>query len=279
MAENQDSNQTVFLATTAINAFWDTTKKMVFLADGCLMHEYNDERESLNYEVLPSPYCQEKSNAATLEFINTTYETLLPQVATILNCLHKLDLSLKSWRIIIGPWLSKYVSVIYDRLLHINNAYNLYPEIETTTLDESCFITCSNTKDFTLSVNDDSYNLQLFSQLINAKGYKYNTKKYEITRRTQNTKLNFMHRLVRRGSSFMNKVSASFTKDIVLRNSYFPRRIEFRYVLKHFGKIYPSLHRELLRGDAKLNEAKRQMLLGVSFGETDFEKHLSTLLY
>ena len=47
--------------------------------------------------------------------VNEIYEKLLQEITVELNKLHKVNWSRKAWRIFIGPWLSRFIAIIYDR--------------------------------------------------------------------------------------------------------------------------------------------------------------------
>ena len=49
---NQADKERVFLATTALEEFWDTTKPIVFLGDWCLQYSRRNVWEPLNGEIL-----------------------------------------------------------------------------------------------------------------------------------------------------------------------------------------------------------------------------------
>ena len=46
----------MFLATTALTEFWDKNQKTLFLSSGCLPYGKRDEWESLDYQVMCSPW-------------------------------------------------------------------------------------------------------------------------------------------------------------------------------------------------------------------------------
>ena len=51
----------------------------------------------------------------SVEEVDQIYEQLLKELSVQLNEIHKINWSLKSWRIFIGPWLNRFIAIIYDR--------------------------------------------------------------------------------------------------------------------------------------------------------------------
>ena len=51
----------------------------------------------------------------SIKEVNEIYEKLLQEITVELNKLHKVNWSRKAWRIFIGPWLSRFIAIIYDR--------------------------------------------------------------------------------------------------------------------------------------------------------------------
>ena len=48
-------------------------------------------------------------------FINHLYEKCLNCLSEKLNEIHKVDHSVRYWRILIGPWLGQFIQMLFDR--------------------------------------------------------------------------------------------------------------------------------------------------------------------
>lgn len=48
-------------------------------------------------------------------YLQGLYEELLGELVTQLNALHRVDFSLRYWRIIVGPWLGYFIQMLFDR--------------------------------------------------------------------------------------------------------------------------------------------------------------------
>ena len=54
------------------------------------------------------------------------YEKYIIKLAEVLNEHHGLNWSLKAWKILVGPWLNRYLAIIFERNETINTVYNSY---------------------------------------------------------------------------------------------------------------------------------------------------------
>ena len=111
-----------FLATTALEEFWDHTQPMLFLGEWCRLYHRKAAWEKPGNEVLPDPY-----NSRAEEYEQYTlgvYEKILPIIAEGLNRIHGTQHSLRYWQIVIGSFLVWYIQTLYHRFLHLKQAYN-----------------------------------------------------------------------------------------------------------------------------------------------------------
>jgi len=58
--------------------------------------------------------------------INQSYENLISKIARVLNDLHGLNWNLRAWKILCGPWLRRYLNIIFERNENISNLYQNY---------------------------------------------------------------------------------------------------------------------------------------------------------
>lgn len=154
-----------FLVTTALEAFWDTSKPILFLGDWCKLSHRKTLWEQLNAEVL----CSSQGDYSHIEAYNYTieiYEDLLPKIASWLNEIHKVENTLRYWRILIGPFLLIYIQIVYERLTHLKAAYALHPHLNSIGMAPQSYLTTINTHEFLSILSEDAWNQQLFTQLI-----------------------------------------------------------------------------------------------------------------
>ncbi|CAG0949827.1 hypothetical protein ANAEL_00006 [Anaerolineales bacterium] len=273
-------NEEVFLATTALEDFWDTTKPIVFLGKWCLLYERRLFCETLNSRLLSNPYDSADVAEGAYQYVSNIYEQMLPQLGAALNSIHGKNHSDRYWRILLGPWLQLYLSATYDRFIHIRHALDQYPNCTTFGLSVESFVVPTDTLDFACSLSEDSYNLQLYTRILTELGKKFTRKTSQISRNPLYKKL-LGNSWKRKAISYAAKIYANYSaklfSTILLRSSYFPRQVELRMAAKNIGRILPSWG-QVIQPTLESNGAKRSELQKVEIGKSEFERCLSAML-
>lgn len=160
----------MFLATTALSEFWDKDRELLFLGQWCRLHEKRAVWTNLRGRVMPSPWDGPGALDRGAEQVSALHEALLFFLADFLNKEHALDHGEPYWRIILGPWLLGYTSAIVDHGMHLDHAFELAPSLETWLLDRRDRRTPIDTTDFASKVSTDIFHLQLYSEILEARG-------------------------------------------------------------------------------------------------------------
>ncbi len=160
----------MFLATTAIDSFWDTRKKTVFLGSWCLLPSNEPALKNLEYEVMPSLWLDREQYYLAGKYTYEIYHKLLDNLTEYLNAVHHTNHSKRFWQIILGPWLLSLIETFYDRYRSILKALDSYGEVETILLDPGSFITPHDMAHFATFSYDDFCALQQYSQVMNFLG-------------------------------------------------------------------------------------------------------------
>lgn len=241
-----ETKQQQFLALTANEEFWDLSKPIIFLGEWCKTYQRKSFWQSLNAKTLVSPQLQYANSYEAYQYASNIYEALLPRLADKLNEIHSCNHSLKYWRLLVGPFLFWYSQVVYNRFLYLQCAYEHHPDIITCGISNESYLTPMNTNEFAcFAMTDDSWNLQLFSQLIDLKFKK--VIKYK--------KINWLDELKIRESHFnqnkyklstkiflslfelLNKLKRS--QSIGILNSFLSKKDLFKLLLQSKFKIIP----------------------------------------
>lgn len=279
--KNQSTTE-YFLATTALEEYWDTARPIVFLGEWCLLYERRSYWQTLDSRLLVSPYDNTDAAENAYCYVNLIYEQLLPLLGAALNSIHGSNHSIRYWRILIGPWLQLYLSVIYDRFLHIEHALDKYPGFTTITISPESFVVPTDTLDFACFLSEDSYNLQLYTKILSAVGKEFPCKKMEVPRNPLYGKL-LGNSWRRRAISFALKLFAGicskFSKTTLLRNSYFPKQVELQLTVKNIGRILPSWNQLIPTSQMEYSNEKRNALRAIEIGEGEFERCLMAMLF
>jgi putative transferase (TIGR04331 family) len=158
----------MFLITTAEQRFWKTDEPVLFLGEWCKLYSHRDLWENLDYEVLPYHWDDRKKLYRDYLYLDTLYEETLQQMTILLNRIHRVDHSVRYWRIIIGPWLSYFIAVLYDRYQSILTAIESKKVTNTLIYNhEPGEWLPHNFSEFgKWAENDDGYNHYLYDRII-----------------------------------------------------------------------------------------------------------------
>ncbi len=166
----------MFLATTALSEFWDPRQEIVLLGQWCLRFDRREEWRGLKYETMPSPWADRMRFYDAVRYVDESSERMLGRLGPYLDSVHRVNHSPRYWRILIGPWLIHYLHALYDRYVHLTDAFNRYSELHTILLAPESFRVPSTLSDFIEGALDDHYNLQLYSQLLTGLGKRFATR-------------------------------------------------------------------------------------------------------
>jgi putative transferase (TIGR04331 family) len=252
----------VFLATTALEEFWDNSQQLVFLGPGCLRFSRRHVWENASKEILYNGCASGKEFHETYNYLNSLYERLLPQIAVTMNNIHGIKYSQRYWRIIIGDWLLHYIQIIYDRHAAIAFALRKYPDLTTIILDEENHIIPKDINEFFEIIRDDLYNLQIYSRILRRMGYRFPSKK---TIKEETAVIPEKSQLF--SSSIFNVLTSKFftlrSKPVFLRSFYLPPGQKVALWAASLGKIVALTNESLsipsLQGDPEKRNAFKEL--------------------
>lgn len=246
---NYKGESSVFLATTALEDFWDTSKPMVFLGEWCRRYSRRASWEKLNAVVLPSPFKDMKKLHDAYLYSSDVYERTLKELVCVLNKIHGKNYSERYWRIVIGPWLFHYIDVLYDRYTTLKIAFSKYPDLVTIGLAEECFLTVKDTLSHHKLLGDDLYNLQIYTRILDELGKKYQIIKKDLSTNDENlrsqdfsSKFNFhLRNILRNYLHFFCKLGYMQKFNIISHASFFSSYVDLILFFKTSGRFRPFI--------------------------------------
>jgi putative transferase (TIGR04331 family) len=272
----------VFLATTALEEFWDTTNPMIFLGEWCRLYNRKSYWEPLGGQVMETPWSERNIIIQAAVYVDALYERLLPVLSDAMNSLHGVSHSVRYWRILLGPWLQLYLSVVYDRYICIQEVYRIYPEMTTKVLAEDSWITPADTLEYVKFIKDDPYNLQIFSRLLKLMGKGYPSKNMQVTSTPFNavSKTTKIVSVVAVGThaTIKNIARLKHNKVIFTKNSYFARSVSVRLFLKSKCTVLPLLEKPVELKESHFETSLRNNIVGSSWVKNEFEHLLSNMI-
>lgn len=273
----------VFLATTALEDFWDTSKQVVFLGEWCRRYSRSASWAPLNAAVLPTPWNNREKLENFYNYVNEIYESLLEVLSRVLNEIHCLNYSKRYWRILIGTWLYYYICIIYEKYSLIKTGMERYPGFITIGLSESSFVVARDMHDFVQFLTEDSYNLQLYTKILKAIGTEFPVKDYKLSnkplgspRHIQPIELHskrFLRKIVRIIEHFFHD-----GRPVIMKSSYFPRTVELSLILRAKGELWCNNSNLLELPQKPLDLNLRSRLKDLPLGTSEFEGLLVGIL-
>jgi len=127
----------MLLVTTADQRTWDKHQTTLFLGEWCKKYSEKAVWKNIQHKVLPYHWDDRTRLFHDYSKIQIVYEKYLEKVAEKFNNLHGVDYSLRYWRILIGPWLNYFISIVFDRYCSIKKAVKTNGLTGTIILDFS----------------------------------------------------------------------------------------------------------------------------------------------
>lgn len=157
----------MFLITTYDKRLFRTDKPILCLGEWCKLYSDRTLWEKTTHEVLPYHWDDRKKLYRDYLLLDQVYEKSLKNLTELLNQIHGTEHSLRFWRIVIGPWLSHFMAVLYDRHQSIIQAVKSEKVTGTLILENQPgkWVPQGHSDFFDWIINDD-YNQYLFGRII-----------------------------------------------------------------------------------------------------------------
>lgn len=212
-----------FLVTTAIEQTWSEEMPVLFLGEWCRLYARKDRWSKMDGAILPYHWDDRAKLHSDYLYMNELYEKILRALSTHLNQIHRVDHSVRYWRILVGPWLAYFIHMLMDRWLSIQSAVDCYEIGETIVLTgfEEDFIP-NDMNEFTTFFQKDIWNHLIYSEIIKHRNIPFVTKPYrKPTIGCDPEKSSFKNRLFDQYS----KLARHFMRndDVFIRNTYLSR--------------------------------------------------------
>lgn len=124
-----------FLITTPDKRTWRTDRPVLFLGDWCTPEAQNNLSASLDAMVVGDYGWEKGQREADFAYTRALCEQLLEELSETLNRYHKTSRTRRYWRILIGPWLSPFVAIVFNRWSVIQLALREFQVSGTVVLD------------------------------------------------------------------------------------------------------------------------------------------------
>ena len=159
----------MFLATTAIEEFWNPEEKILFLGPWCEVYSEKTRLPGLlknGWETLPPVLAEPEEVERAFDYCRVICKTALTFLSRELDRFLALGKDETYYHIILGNWLAAFINQVYDRYKALDKVHKSYPGIHTYILDPSYYPVPWDHDDFMNESARDYLNLVMFSQLI-----------------------------------------------------------------------------------------------------------------
>jgi putative transferase (TIGR04331 family) len=158
--------ESIYFVASALEATWPKEDRIIFLGEWCLRYSRRDVWSRLDHSVATYHWDDRSQIPKDLEYINGVYETMLPELARILNGIHGVDYSVRYWRIVVGWWLFYFTQIFFDRWQVMQAAVVAYPDARMLRMPNVPPIPASgNMKDFLEAMSSEVWNERLFADI------------------------------------------------------------------------------------------------------------------
>ena len=147
--------------------------KDILLAGEWVLECSNKKNESLNYDIFYSTSDMKKQRITNSINSNKIYQNILKDLSIKLNEVHALNLGLRSWNILLGHWLKRFVDLCYQKDFILNEILNNQNISKVYGIkNENCKLYSNDTYAIHPNSRDILWNNNIFLNIINFYDYK-----------------------------------------------------------------------------------------------------------
>jgi putative transferase (TIGR04331 family) len=237
----------IHLVTNSNFNTWDINKLNLLLGEWCFLYTKQNIINNYNYEILIP-----KNNLPVLKEnnfleVNKIENDLFNELYVKLNEVHNINFNARSWRIIIGHWLKRYVNALYNRIKTIENTIEEYDITSYYSYSKENFQFCSKDSYSAIwNFNDDELNSILYRLILEEYGF-YKTKIVSNNNiKTLNFKVNQTYNFKYFFLIVFSYISKFFQKEKwgIIINSYLPKveEIKLQFKLRQFPILWSTIN-------------------------------------
>lgn len=230
------------LVTTALESSWGDNEEIVFLGEWCKKYSRKHIWQERKSNTLGYHWQDRTKLEKDHIYLENLYEATLLSLASYLNKFHGKDYDIDYWRVIVGPWLITYISVLWDRWECLQQVVNESSQFKTKIIKFNPIRKAPNDFGEASSLLDsDIWNHQIFESIIRYRN-ELNIQTEQITddfllstQKCERTPgINFRS-ILRKSVNILDKILGYFlanTTKLVIFESYFPRIFLLRLSIK-----------------------------------------------
>jgi len=155
------------LVTTSIEESWPVNgEPIVFLGECCRRFSRRAAWQGLDHEVVPYHWNQPDKLYRDYKYLDEVFEEAIAALSERLNQVHEVRHEPRYWRILAGPWLIRFLHLLFDRYESIRKS--LEYDVSTTFLLSGVenLPPATDTKTFHQYVYSDLWNHQIVGHML-----------------------------------------------------------------------------------------------------------------
>lgn len=159
----------MFLVTTPLKEFWNNeAEERVYLGSWCLFPDHMELWQKEREKILLSPWLDLEEYRESILYTESLSARLLAELRLIFNRQLRKRHSLKYWSILLGPWITVYVSRFLHRYTCLRQALHRWPQLNTCLLAGN-----PHPEKVRPFYRTDVEELRQYSQLLKGMGYSF----------------------------------------------------------------------------------------------------------
>jgi putative transferase (TIGR04331 family) len=251
-----------YLITTADERTWPKDQPVLFLGEWCKLYNRRHIWKEMDAETVPYHWDDRNKLYKDYLYLKEIYEELLRELSEWLNEFHHVNHTLRYWRILIGPWLSNFIQILFDRWEMVRRAISDYSIAGVYILDiPSEQVIPNDMKHYRRFFLEENWNETICRQII--QGWTSipfrtvqsdNPKPYYYVKTGQYSDKGLKNKLIRLVSCFSKMLACK--NDVFFINTYMSIRQEFNLQFS-LGQL-PVSWQSVQPPKAKVDWAQRQ---------------------
>ena len=210
------------LALSKNKKFWSSSLQNIYLGPWTTPDFLKENFSEYNIELIDWHWDNLDKFYSDTSKIVDSYDKFIVKLAKVLNELHGLNWSLKAWKILCGPWLRRYLTILYERNESVSKIYYKY-NIKSCTLSNASLINLQ-VKDF--ENFSERYKYEDYNNII----YSHILKKLDIKKKINFKELNFQSE----NTEIKQKKDISYFLKYYLKKIFFSKHLNV--ILSFFFK-------------------------------------------
>ncbi len=149
------------LITSPFRELYQDKSNLIFLGQWCFLAGEKTDQEIIDYHWLDREKFKNDFNYLNKLISKTNY-----QLADILNKINNTSYSKEFWYMIINPWVSMFVSAVYDRWESSKKAIELSKISQVNFLESEKNLIPNDFRDYLQLYNDHLWNHNIFKDIF-----------------------------------------------------------------------------------------------------------------